>query len=204
MNMIPNQSTSFNNYLPKDGVVNYWSDFYSGCKSALSFSTLKHTIEWKNDEIYMFGKKIVTQRKTALYGSTGIVYTYSNATKTALPWTRELLAIKKDLELHLGVRFNTCLLNFYHDGSEGMGWHSDDEKEMEKDGVIASLSVGAERKFSFKHKITKEKIDIMLQSGSLLVMKGETQRYWLHQLPKTKKVDQPRINLTFRKLNSNQ
>ena len=85
-----------------------------------------------------------------------------------------------------------------------MGWHSDDEKEMEKDGVIASLSVGAERKFSFKHKITKEKIDIMLQSGSLLVMKGETQRYWLHQLPKTKKVDQPRINLTFRKLNSNQ
>jgi alkylated DNA repair dioxygenase AlkB len=102
-----------------------------------------------------------------------------------------------------GEKYNSCLLNLYHTGEEGMAWHSDGEKELQKDGAIASLSFGAERKFSFKHKVTKEKIELWLQDGSLLVMKGTTQSHWLHRLPPTKKVLTPRINLTFRQIKVN-
>ena len=116
----------------------------------------------------------------------------------ALPWTNELRVLKKMVEKETGENFNSCLLNLYHDGSEGMAWHSDGETDLEKNGAIASLSFGAERKFCFKHKKTKETVSLILQHGSLLVMKDETQSYWLHRLPPTKKIDHPRINLTFR------
>ncbi|MDN6280085.1 MAG: alpha-ketoglutarate-dependent dioxygenase AlkB [Psychroflexus sp.] len=191
---------SLKNHLPQDGIVNYIEDFYDEKKSQFFYQKLLKGIAWKHEELKMFGKKIVTKRKVALYGDTGIVYTYSKKEKIALPWTEELRAIKTDLESKFNIKFNTCLLNLYYDGNEGMGWHTDDEKELEKNGIIASLSFGATRKFSFKHKVTKEKIDISLQSGSLLLMRGKTQKHWLHQLPKSKKVDQPRINLTFRNI----
>ena len=146
----------------------------------------------------IFGKKIITKRKVAWYGDIPFPYTYSNTTKTALPWTKELLELKALVEKESGETYNSCLLNLYHDGSEGMAWHSDAELDLKKNGAIGSLSMGAVRKFAFKHKKTKESISQVLQHGSLLVMKGETQTHWLHRLPPTKVIFTPRINLTFR------
>ena len=155
-------------------------------------------IEWKNDEAVIYGKRIITKRKVAWYGEKAFPYTYSKTTKLALPFTKELLEIKTAVELETGETFNSCLLNLYHSGEEGMGWHSDAEKELKKNGAIASLSFGAERKFSFKHKQTAETVSVMLEHGSLLVMKDDTQTNWLHRLPPAKRIIQPRINLTFR------
>lgn len=119
---------------------------------------------------------------------------------TPLPWTHELLALKGMVEKRTGETFNSCLLNLYHNGDEGMAWHSDGEPELKKDGAIASLSFGAERKFAFKHKRTGEKVAITLEHGSLLVMKDETQSHWLHRLPPTKRIRDARVNLTFRSI----
>jgi len=186
------------NLVPKDGTVNYYGKILDQKQSDRFYQTLLETIEWKNDEAVIFGKKILTKRKVAWYGDENFEYTYSNSTKKAIPWTKELLQLKKMAEEKTGEKFNSCLLNLYHDGSEGMAYHSDGEKDLKKDGAIASLSLGAERKFSFKHKETKEKVELILEHGSLLVMKDETQSFWLHRLPPTKKVFTPRINLTFR------
>ncbi|MBP9787444.1 MAG: alpha-ketoglutarate-dependent dioxygenase AlkB, partial [Acinetobacter sp.] len=125
-------------------------------------------------------------------------YTYSNIHKYALPWTKELLELKVLVESLTGESFYSCLLNLYRTGEEGMAWHSDDETDLKRDGAIASLSFGAERKFAFKHKHSKEKVELYLEHGSLLVMKDKTQSYWLHRLPPTKKINTARINLTFR------
>jgi len=157
-----------------------------------------HDIEWRNDEAVIFGRHIVTKRKVAWYGDNTYTYTYSNITRQALPWTDHLLALKALTEGLVGARFNSCLLNLYHDGDEGMAWHSDDEKELEPGGAIASLSFGAERRFLFRHRESKETIEVLLAPGSLLVMQGTTQTHWLHSLPKMKKVKTPRVNLTFR------
>lgn len=159
---------------------------------------LLSTVEWRQDEVVMFGKKITTARKIAWYGDKPYRYTYSKTSKIALPWTQELIELKSGVEFLANEEFNTCLLNLYHSGNEGMGWHSDDEPDLKKHGAIASLSLGAERKFVFKHKETKEKAEVFLEHGSLLVMKGEVQTHWLHSLPKTKKVNDLRVNLTFR------
>ncbi len=134
----------------------------------------------------------------AWYGDQEYAYSYSNITKQALVWTPQLLEIKNKVEQVCGSAFNSCLLNLYHDGNEGMSWHSDNEKAMGKNTAIASLSLGAQRKFAFKHKATKQTTDVILQTGSLLLMKGATQTHWLHSLPKSKKITTPRINLTFR------
>ena len=186
------------NILHIDGVVNYYGILLSTVASDHYFTRLLNNIEWRHDQAIIFGKRIVTKRKVAWYGEKPFEYTYSNTTKTALPWTNELLLLKTMAENETGETFNSCLLNLYHDGSEGMAWHSDGETNLKKKGAIASLSFGAERKFCFKHKKTKETVSLILQHGSLLVMKGETQTYWLHRLPPTKKTDQPRVNLTFR------
>ncbi len=157
-----------------------------------------NAIEWKNDEAIVFGKLVVTKRKVAWYGSQDFGYTYSNITKRALPWTKELLSLKAVVEAQTGETFNSCLLNLYHNGSEGMAWHSDGEKDLQRGGAIGSLSFGAERKFCFKHKQTKETVSLVLEHGSLLVMKGATQTHWLHRLPPTTLIAKPRVNLTFR------
>ncbi len=166
------------------------------------FSRLLATIEWKHDEAVIFGKHIVTKRKVAWYADRPFNYTYSNTTKQALAWTDELLQLKSLVERSTGECFNSCLLNLYHDGSEGMAWHSDGEKELKRHGAIGSLSLGAERKFAFKHKRSKETVSLVLEHGSLLVMQGVTQSHWLHRLPPTKKILSPRINLTFRSMES--
>ncbi|MCA0396685.1 MAG: alpha-ketoglutarate-dependent dioxygenase AlkB [Bacteroidetes bacterium] len=162
------------------------------------FNQLLKNIEWKNDEAIMFGKRIITKRKVAWYGSEPFAYMYSRVTKYALPFIPALLALKALAEKVSGETYNSCLLNLYHTGEEGMAWHSDDEPDLKREGAIASISLGAERKFAFKHKKTGEKVELQLASGTLLVMKGSTQTHWWHRLPPTKKVKTPRINLTFR------
>ncbi len=164
------------------------------------FDSLLQNIPWKNDEVVVFGKRIVTKRKTAWYGDSNYVYIYSNTIKQALPWTRELINLKQIVENLSNSKFNSCLLNLYHDGNEGMGWHSDDEKSIEDNSTIASVSLGAERKFSFKHKQSNKTISVLLEHGSLLLMKDATQKNWLHSLPKSSKITLPRINLTFRRM----
>ncbi len=186
------------NLLPYDGETYYFGTIFSSEDARQYYESLLKTIIWRNDEAMMFGKKIITKRKVAWYGEKEFSYTYSKITKTALPWTKELLALKKVAEQRTNANYNSCLLNLYHNGTEGMAWHSDGEKDLEKNGSIASLSFGAERKFVLKHKQSKLKIDVWLESGSLLEMKGKTQEFWLHRLPPTKQVFEPRINLTFR------
>ncbi|QLE02998.1 alpha-ketoglutarate-dependent dioxygenase AlkB [Galbibacter sp. BG1] len=186
------------NILPRDGEVYYYGHIFNLKTTDDYLQKLLQSIEWKNDEAIIFGKRIVTKRKVAWYGDKPFKYTYSKTTKSALLWTPGLLQLKKSVEKITNETYNSCLLNLYHDGSEGMAWHSDAEKDLKQNGAIASLSFGATRKFSFKHKNTKEKVNIILENGSLLVMKGETQKNWLHRLPPTKKVLTPRVNLTFR------
>ena len=192
------QPDSSINLLPYDGTVNYYGKIFTGNDATHYFNRLLETIEWKNDEAIIFGKKIITKRKVAWYGNQNFSYTYSNTTRLALSWTKELLELKQLAEKLTKATFNSCLLNLYHSGEEGVGWHSDDEKSLENNSTIASISFGAERVFSFKHKMTKETRGVTLEAGSLLIMKDETQLHWLHSIPKTKKVSKPRINLTFR------
>ncbi len=191
-------SETVNNLLPYDGVANYFGTIFTQEMAATYYTILLKNIEWKNDEAVIYGKRIITKRKVAWYADENYEYSYSNTTKTALPWTNELKELKELVEKITDTTFNSCLLNLYHDGSEGMTWHSDDEKSLGRDTAIASVSFGAVRKFDFKHKRTKEKSSVILESGSLLQMKGTTQTHWLHALPKTTKVKHPRINLTFR------
>ncbi len=186
------------NILPCDGEVFYFGQVLDSCLSEIFTQKLLQNIAWKNDEVVIYGKHIITDRKIAWYGNEPYSYTYSNTTKQAHLWTAELLKIKQIVEQRTDTVFNSCLLNLYHNGAEGMSWHSDDERSLGKNAVIASLSLGAQRKFSFKHKKSKKTVSLELEDGSLLLMKGETQHHWLHSLPKTTKVIEPRINLTFR------
>jgi alkylated DNA repair dioxygenase AlkB len=200
MDLFNNEIESLTNLLPKDGIVVYYKNLLEINEANHYFDCLFNTIEWKNDQAFIYGKLIITKRKVAWYGDTDFEYTYSKTTKRALPWTTELIELKKMIEELTGEKFNSCLLNLYHNGDEGMTWHSDAEKVLKKNGAIASLSLGAERKFSFKHKETKETLSLNLENGSLLVMKDCTQTYWLHRLPPTKLISTPRINLTFRSI----
>jgi alkylated DNA repair dioxygenase AlkB len=198
MDLFNNEISQDQNLLPKDGTVNYYGKIFSQAEADHYYQKLFSEIEWKNDEAIIFGKLIVTKRKVAWYGDSEFEYTYSNRTKKALFWTTELLELKKIVEEKTGETYNSCLLNLYHSGEEGMAWHSDGEKDLKKNGAIASLSFGATRKFAFKHKESKEVVNIILEPGSLLVMKDNTQTHWLHRLPPTKMVHSPRVNLTFR------
>ncbi|MEP0711092.1 alpha-ketoglutarate-dependent dioxygenase AlkB [Algoriphagus sp.] len=198
MDLFNQISDEMPNLLPREGTVNYYGKIMAPTSANGYLNYLLTEIQWENDVAYIFGKRIETKRKVAWYGDKPYEYTYSNNTKTALPWTSELLALKKLIEKKSGETFNSCLLNLYHNGSEGMAWHSDGEKDLKKNGAIASVSFGAERKFAFKHKESKETVSQVLENGSLLVMKGTTQTHWLHRLPPTKLVSKPRVNLTFR------
>lgn len=191
-------TTEETNLLPYNGTVHYFGRIMSIPQAHHFYTYLLNEIPWKNDEALLFGKQIITKRKVAWYGDAEYAYTYSGTTKISHKWTNELLALKQIVEQKLNVKFNSCLLNLYHTGNEGMAWHSDDEKSLGNNTTIASLTFGAERFFSFKHKKTKEALKVRLENGSLLVMKGETQRYWLHRLPPTTTINSPRINLTFR------
>lgn len=201
MSLFDIEFDSHKNLLPFDGMVNYYGMVFAIPEADQFHQALLNNIDWQQDEIFMFGRKIITKRKVAWYGDQPYDYTYSKSTKKALLWTNDLLMIKEKIEELSNESYNSCLLNLYHTGEEGMSWHSDDEPELKKEGAIASVSFGAERKFSFKHRKSGEKVDLLLEHGSLLVMKGSTQSHWLHRLNISKKIIHPRINLTFRTIN---
>ncbi|TCB67585.1 alpha-ketoglutarate-dependent dioxygenase AlkB family protein [Acinetobacter sp. ANC 4178] len=204
MSLFPVEFDSKQNLLPYQGCVHYYGQIMDSVLADHYLHRLLESIVWQNDLAVIFGKTIVTKRKVAWYADQAFSYTYSKTTKQALPWTPELLGLKALVEAKTGETFNACLLNLYHSGEEGMAWHSDAERELKQHAAIASLSLGAERKFAFKHKHTQEKVELVLAHGSLLVMKDETQSYWLHRLPPTKKVLDVRVNLTFRMMNEAQ
>jgi alkylated DNA repair dioxygenase AlkB len=186
------------NLLPFDGTVYYHGKVFDRRESDAIFCILNTQIEWKHDEVMLFGKKITTKRKMAWYGDMGKQYTYSSIERIPLPWTKELLYLKKLAEEKTSSQFNSCLLNYYASGEEAMGWHSDNESMLVKHNTIASFSFGAERKFVLKHKTTKQKVQIILEHGSFLSMEDEIQDHWKHALPKSMRIKQARINLTFR------
>ena len=186
------------NLLPQDGEANYHGIVLDAETADYFLAYLMNNIAWKNDAAIIFNKKVITKRKVAWYASQAFDYTYSKITRSALPWTPELLNLKNTVEAISGETFNSCLLNLYHNGDEGMAWHSDSERQLKRNGAIASVSLGAERRFMFQHKTTKATHASVLQHGSLLVMKGVTQTHWLHRLPPSKKIHSARINLTFR------
>ncbi len=186
------------NVLPQGGIVNYHGPVMTRAQADEYFDILMRDIAWRHDEAVIMGEKITTKRKVAWYADQPFSYTYSRVTKTALPWIAPLRSLKALIEAESGETYNSCLLNLYHDGSEGMAWHSDAERDLKRNGAIGSLSLGAERKFAFKHKKTQETVSVLLEHGSLLVMKGETQTNWLHRLPPSTRIHTPRINLTFR------
>lgn len=188
------------NLLPEGGTALYFGPILNPLEAERYFETLLNTLSWKQDEVIIFGKRHLTRRKTAWHGDKAFLYTYSKTTKEANPWTPELLELRDLVQKKTGTSFNSCLLNLYHSGEEGMSWHADNEKELGAHPAIASLSLGAERKFSLKHRETKTTVSVNLENGSLLLMKDATQENWLHSLPKTKKVLEPRINLTFRNI----
>lgn len=198
MDLFENPRGAPTNLLPYDGTVHYYGKIIDSKTANNYFQALLEKIAWQNDKAMIMGKEIITKRKVAWYADAPFAYEYSGTTKIALPWIEELVELKKIVETKSDNTFNACLLNLYHTGEEGMTWHSDAEKALKKNGAIGSLSLGAERKFSFKHKKSKDTVSIMLEHGSFLVMKDQTQSHWLHSLPATKKIYTPRISLTFR------
>jgi len=198
MNMINNRP----NILPQDGIALYYEKIVNDEEIKGLYDALLNNIHWENERVIMFGKEIVTKRKVAFFSDPSISYRYASKTKIGLPWTSTLLIIKNIVESITKESYNACLLNLYHNGEESMGWHSDNEKEIIANSSIASLSLGANRKFSFKHKVSKETVSIELEDGSLLEMKGSVQAHWWHALLKSKKVTAARINLTFRQMHT--
>lgn len=196
----------FSEETPNDGEVIhinngeyiYIPDFYDKETADKFLERLINDIKWKQESMNMYGKEIPFPRLTAWYGDSDRPYSFSGITLKPNPWSPGLLKIKKDIEEKAKVDFNSVLLNRYRDGNDSISWHTDAEKELGENPVIASVNFGAERKFQLKHKDTNEKIEIILKHGSLLVMQGELQHFWKHQIPKTKKVTTERVNLTFR------
>lgn len=187
------------NLLPHSGEVLYYESFFELKKANEYFDVLLNEISWKQEPIWMFGKKVMQPRLTALYGDEGISYSYSGITMASIPWSYTLLEIKRKVEEVAAARFSHVLLNLYRDGQDSMGWHRDNEDSLGPEPVIASVSFGVSRKFQFRNYADKkEKLQIELGHGSLLLMKGTCQEHWEHQIPKSKKVSGGRINLTFR------
>lgn len=186
------------NLLPSDGEVIYHGIALETEKANAAYQYLRSEVAWRPDEARIFGKHYITGREVAWYGDQPYSYKYSGVMKEALPWNAGLVKLKRITEKVTKHTYNSCLLNLYHDGSQGMAWHSDGEKMLEPQGAIASFSFGAERIFQFKHKESKQIVKVLLQHGSLLVMKGTCQQHWLHRLPPSKKITRPRISLTFR------
>jgi len=184
--------------MPDAEVILHRNAFKSEESNQLYFE-LYSTIDWKQEFAVLFNRSIALPRLTAWYGDSGKAYTYSNITMEPRPWNSVLIAVKERVEAISYTRFNSVLLNLYRNGQDSVGWHSDDEPELGKKPVIASVSFGTSRRFVFRHKHQKNsKLAMELTHGSLLIMRGPTQHFWQHQIPKTSRVVQPRINLTFR------
>ena len=182
-----------------DAAVTFYSGFMPEQEADACFEALAAQTVWKQETIKLYGKVLDIPRLTAWYGDAGKTYTYSGITVTPEPWTPELLHIRVRVEAIAGVAFNSVLLNYYRDQRDSVSWHSDDEPELGTNPIIASVSFGAKRPFQLKHRTDpKLRTSVELTHGSLLLMYGTTQHYWKHQIPKSTKTHEPRINLTFR------
>lgn len=186
--------------LHRDGIVRYFSETYPSETCQRMFSLLTEQVAWEHDLVRMFGKEFITGRMVAWYGDRPFEYAYSGHSRKALPWIPLLDSVRKKAQELSRCDFDACLLNLYHHGGEGMGWHSDDEDVLDPEAPISSFSFGAARKFAFKHKLDKTSVSLLLEDGSMLLMDALSQRHWLHALPKSKRITEPRINLTFRKM----
>ncbi|MEH6767590.1 alpha-ketoglutarate-dependent dioxygenase AlkB family protein [Psychrobacter sp.] len=189
------------NLLPYDGKVNDLGVIIDDATAL--YNTLLNELPWQSDIVTLFGKTHITTRQIVWMGDTDADYQYSGHVRQTVPWSDIVFHVKQEIEQALAkigvtTNFNTCLLNYYPSGADGMGYHADDEKELGQQPVIASLSLGATRKFVFKHKKTQDKVELYLESGQLVVMHGDTQTFWKHTITKTKTVDAGRISLTFR------
>lgn len=182
----------------ENGEYIFSPSIFTKAESDLMLNQLRNTIAWKQESMNMYGKTINFPRLTAWYGNNDKPYTFSGITLQPLPWTKEILEIKNKIEQISNTEFNSVLLNLYRSGNDSISWHTDAEKELGINPIIASVNFGATRKFQLRHTKTKEKLEIELTHGSLLIMQGELQHYWQHQVPKTSKVVGERINLTFR------
>lgn len=182
----------------QNGEYIYIPNFFDKSESDNFLNVLLHKIDWKQEEMKMYGKILKFPRLTSWYGNSDKPYSFSGIKLNPNPWTKDLQSIKDKIEPKCNVVFNSVLLNLYRNGNDSISWHTDAEKELGKNPVIASVNFGATRKFQLRHRETKEKIEIDLNHGSLLIMKGELQHFWQHQVPKTKKIVDKRINLTFR------
>jgi alkylated DNA repair dioxygenase AlkB len=194
--LFPSEKITFD--LP-DSEIDYYPDFFDMQKANELFEKLKTEVPWQQDDITVYGKTHPQPRLTALYGNEGKAYGYSNIIMQPHSWSPLIMFIKNEIEDVCPHNFTTVLLNKYRNGKDSNGWHADNEKELGRNPIIASVSFGAERVFQLKHNTIKDlRQNITLQHGSLLVMKGTTQHFWKHQIPKTSKEIGSRINLTFR------
>lgn len=182
----------------ENGEYIFYPNFFSKSESDILLVSLHNNILWKQESMNMYGRNVNFPRLTAWYGDTDKPYSFSGITLTPNTWNEELITIKRKIEPIAKVTFNSVLLNLYRDGNDSISWHTDAEKELGLNPVIASVNFGATRKFQLRHIKTKQKIEIELSHGSLLVMQGQLQHYWQHQVPKTAKNVKERINLTFR------
>ncbi len=188
-----------NNLLPFSGEAYQIKSFFSGQESFNLLNKIKSTVKWRDDKITMFGKTYPQARKVAFYGDENIEYTYSRIKMSTRFWTDELKMLNDRLKLDYDLIFNTALVNYYRDGRDHMSWHRDDEPELGINPLIASISFGASRDFFFRHD-EGEKVKLTLENGDLLLMLGETQHHWKHALPKRLKINEPRMNITFRRI----
>jgi len=189
------------NLIPHNGIVNLYNGFFAKEESDALLQALISEVPWKQEPIKIFGKEVMQPRLTCWYSDPGVSYKYSGITMTSHDWTDTLSTIRRRIEPVAGTKFNGALLNLYRNGDDSMGWHRDNEKELGKNPVIASVSFGVERVFQLRDYLTKsEKISIALTHGSLLVMAGESQHNWQHRVPAAKAARQPRLNITFRVL----
>ncbi len=182
-----------------DGECRYWPEVFDGVEATRLFEALRRGIRWQGEEILMFGRRVPVPRLVAWHGEPGARYVYSGTLHEPLPWTPELAAIRDRVAELTGATYNAVLLNLYRDGRDGMGWHADDEPELGRNPVIASVSLGATRRFCLRHRRRKDlRLDLPLSDGSVLCMSGATQHHWVHSVPKTSTGVGERINLTYR------
>lgn len=188
--------------LAPGGTMRYWETFLASVQADRLMAGLNDEADWAQRSIVMFGRSVLQPRLTAFHGDPGLSYRYSGKSLTATGWTPLLAKLREQLASRLELDFNCVLCNLYRDGQDSMGWHADDEPELGRQPSIASISLGAGRKFQIKPRAPEhgQLSSLILAHGSLLVMAGDMQRHWLHQLPKSRKVSGPRINLTFRQI----
>ena len=195
--------TPTDNLLPYEGNVNDFGVVAENCDTL--YDRLLNELPWQSDIVTLFGQTHITTRQIVWMGESNTTYHYSGQSRYATPWTDSVFHVKQYIEQQLSsigidTTFNSCLLNYYPSGTDGMGYHADDEKELGAQPIIASLSLGATRKFVLKHKKTQDKVELHLESGQLVVMHGDTQKFWKHTITKTKTVAAGRISLTFRQI----